>query len=203
LNEKVFSHIDTQDKAYCLGFILGDGSVSKDAYYVNVTLKEDDVEILHYFKYVLQTSTRVYCYLEKEIVTLKINSKRLVSDLIGHGVIPNKVRSINIPIIRSDLYVDFIRGLFDADGCIYVNKKKSNDPRVTLAGDIVTCSWFKGFVEDSLGVHVSFYGGSPSNCKYSTISGRNNCARFAKWLYKDANFFLSRKYNKFVEAGLL
>lgn len=45
LNEKYFDIIDSEKKAYILGFIYADGSVCRTT--LNISLSEKDIEILH------------------------------------------------------------------------------------------------------------------------------------------------------------
>lgn len=45
-NEDYFSVINTEDKAYWLGFISADGSVSRDAYHIRISLSSTDMKHL-------------------------------------------------------------------------------------------------------------------------------------------------------------
>lgn len=48
-NEDYFKVIDSEDKAYWLGFISADGSVSKDAYHIRISLSSIDIKHLEKF----------------------------------------------------------------------------------------------------------------------------------------------------------
>ena len=57
LDEKYFDKIDSQNKAYILGFIYADGSINKGC--LNITLSNKDVEILEFIKDELKYSGKI------------------------------------------------------------------------------------------------------------------------------------------------
>lgn len=63
----------------------------------------------------------IKCEIE-ESDALRIYSKRIVNDLITHGVVQNKSYVDSIPDVPVIYFYDFLRGLFDSDGCFYLNK---------------------------------------------------------------------------------
>jgi len=57
-------------------------------------------------------------------VKVSINSKKIVSDLINLGCTNNKSKTITMPKIPDNLIDHFIRGYFDGDGWIIIDKNK-------------------------------------------------------------------------------
>lgn len=112
-----FKKIDTEEKAYFLGIMFSDGSVSKNQFY----LKLNDEDIVVKFKEVLKCDYPIrhnenpyYNYI------LEVSSKEMCNDLINLGCTINKTKTIQFPNIEESLYRHFIRGFMDGDGCIRV-----------------------------------------------------------------------------------
>lgn len=139
-NKYYFRKIDSDIKAYFLGFIYADGCISYNSntrnYELSIALQSQDKYILdklnnelgnvHKIQYLKQTQ-RTICGIEsniKESCLLRIYSKDIVLDLINHGVIVNKSYNPSIPKIQEEYFFDFLRGLIDGDGCYW--KSKSN-----------------------------------------------------------------------------
>ena len=49
LKEDIFDNIDTEEKAYWLGFLYADGNVANNASRIRLSLAENDLEILEKF----------------------------------------------------------------------------------------------------------------------------------------------------------
>lgn len=132
----IFDSIDTEEKAYWLGFIFADGCISsspleagkKPKYTMEISLKADDFKHLEKFN----TFTKY----EKNGVKIQdakcgkiickrcrwtITDKHLWETLNSYGCIPQKSLTLKFPdesIFKSkDLIRHFIRGYFDGDGC--------------------------------------------------------------------------------------
>jgi hypothetical protein len=197
-----FSAIDTVEKAYLLGYTIGDGNICKEAYKLTVVAQVDDIEILHFFKHYLGGG--YYYYPKgKNYVYYTISSYDLIGDLEKLGIKPNKSKTVTMPAIETKLMWHLIRGLFDSDGCIYLHKDLRNS-RVTVTGNYNICSYIKSFVSQELGVKGSLYKHSQNDTVWIwQLGGRKQLRKFYQFLYRDATIFLSRKHNKFVEARLI
>ena len=67
----------------------------------------------------------------------EINSKMIFEDLLALGGSPNKSKSIRMPKVPKEFIGDFIRGLFDGDGSISINKKcKTTKSAYICSGNI-------------------------------------------------------------------
>lgn len=196
-----FSLINTMEKAYLLGYIIGDGNICKDAYKLTVVAHIDDIETLHFFKHYLGGGSYYYPK-GKDYVYYTVSSYDLIRDLEKLGIKPNKSKTVTIPDIETKLMRDLIRGLFDSDGCIYLHQDLRNS-RVTITGNYNVCSYIKSLVSQELGVKGSLYKHSQNETVWVwQLGGRSQLRKFYQFLYKDASIFLARKHNKFVEAGL-
>ena len=136
-DESFFEKIDTEEKAYWLGFLYADGSVQKKevvgssenakrkmSYKVEFQLAEIDKEHLEKFcKTIGAKTTRKENKIdEKTFVSYRtsISSKKIVEDLIRLGCVPKKSLILKFPTeeqVPEKFIWDFLRGYFDGDGC--------------------------------------------------------------------------------------
>lgn len=135
-NENYFSEIDTEEKAYWLGFIAADGNVSKNRLRINLARK--DSEHLYKFRNALQSVSKIKEYtvdLNKinkkwtkhcKMCYFVVTSSKMINDLKKYNIIPNKTKYFELPsLLINNKYIDsFYRGYFDGDGCIKYNHKK-------------------------------------------------------------------------------
>ncbi len=138
-NSDYFSIIDSETKAYFLGLIFGDGWVSINPktrnYEFGIQLISEDSYLLEELNAELGNVHSIFHKSAceriinginssiKESDVLRVYSKKLVTDLMSHGVVPNKSYINSTPQIPLEFFYDFLRGLFDSDGCFYINKK--------------------------------------------------------------------------------
>lgn len=116
----------------CVGIILGDGTVAKMQVVVTVH-RTDDIEFAHYirklFAEVFGFTPSLIDRKREGVVAVIASSRNLVELLIKRGMkVGNKVRQqVGIPpfILKTKkLRGMCLRGLFDTDGCFYVDKHK-------------------------------------------------------------------------------
>ena len=136
-DDSFFEKIDTEEKAYWLGFLYADGAVQKKevvgssvnakrkmSYKVELQLAQIDKEHLEKFcKIIGSTMTKKENKLgEKKFVSYRttISSKKIVEDLIRLGCVPKKSLILKFPTeeqVPKKFIWDFLRGYFDGDGC--------------------------------------------------------------------------------------
>lgn len=134
-----FREIDSDIKAYLLGFIFADGWVccnqSNRNYELGIQLQSSDKYILDRINKELGNVHKIFyeppC--QKDILgnicetqgsyILRVYSKAIVCDLINHGVVLNKTYNANIPDVPEEYFFDFLRGLIDGDGCYWKSKE--------------------------------------------------------------------------------
>lgn len=133
VNESVFDTVNDQS-AYWIGMMMADGYVyrSKDGSEANLklSLQEGDRETIERFREFLQTDTPIYWFARKSNrhqhqVLLRVNSKRLVSQLEHWGVVQCKshIAKAHVDLVHNRR---FWAGVLDGDGCIrcFYSKKK-------------------------------------------------------------------------------
>lgn len=208
-NTHYFDNIDTEDKAYYLGFIYADGCLSKNE--LKISIKSCDIDILEKLKRYMNSSHNIFIKIstnsfnnkQTEIAILGIAHKNIKNALNKHGVISNKTFKIQWPstIENQNLYKHFIRGYMDGDGSF--TKDKNNRYSIQFCGTIEFLESLKLFLEENLDINCNknLYKRWPernTNIRQLTISGKNNVKTVLSWLYKDSCVYLDRKYNKYL-----
>lgn len=204
-NESFFENIDTESKAYFLGLLYADGNISnKNQTNIRLTLIEDDKHILEQFKKELNYQCPLSFHKsnnqkQKNTLTLYICNYKIKESLIKQGCIPKKSLILKFPTeeqVPYNLIHHFIRGYFDGDGCISL----SGTPTFSILSTKNVVSNINNIFNKEIGIGLKNLELHPNgiNMQYR-ISGQKQIIKVFKYLYKDANFFLKRKFNKFQQ----
>lgn len=193
VDDTYFENINTEGKAYFLGLMFSDGSVTKNQFY----LKLKDEDIIQQFKQELKTGAPIR-RIERpwDAYILQISCQKLCQHLINQGCVPNKTRTIQVPKLREDLYRHFIRGFFDGDGSLILHDKMYHN------SFNLTCASLK-FLEQLRPIIASkakTHGGISKEKKYEVWHlrfGGHQVVQIMDWLYEKSHFYLKRKYIKY------
>lgn len=123
LIKNIFHIIDTEEKAYWLGFLYADGYVSKYNQ-IEVSLSLEDEEHLIKLKQFINTNTNIIK--DEHRCRLLFCSKELANDLAQLGCVNNKSLILQFPTeqqVPQELIRHFLRGYVDGDGCLCYTKK--------------------------------------------------------------------------------
>ncbi len=212
LHHNYFSIIDTEAKAYWLGFLVADGHIeqcTENSWRLSVTLKDTDIEHLEKLKKALNADNQVSVYKRKDsrlkagyssIAQFKVSSKQLTSDLAYYSVSSQKFKINRLPYIREDLQRHLIRGYIDGDG--WIRKRCASigfcTSRLHIKNYIVP--YIKAndirinVINESNRYNTALY-----NCNVDHVKD----ARKLMWLlYHDATVYLDRK-KELVDKHLL
>ena len=121
LNEEYFKKIDTEHKAYWLGYLMADGSMNKECTKLTLNLSKNDECMLEILKKDLNSSSTIKYSTNNgfDYARLMIGSQKMCKDLIYHGIVPKKSGKEILPdTIPKKLIRHFIRGFIDGDGSI-------------------------------------------------------------------------------------
>ena len=207
ININYFDNIDTQNKAYILGFLYSDGNVSTIKNNIYLSLHEKDKDILEqmskdmeYDKPLTFRPMSRYNINSADQYCLEIHSLHIRKSLEKYGIVPNKTFLLRFPdFLQEDMYRHFIRGLLDGDGCIHKRSEKYNGwSNVDICGNYEFCCGLKQYIESTLDIHCSVINtGSIYRC---TIGGTNKSEKFLDWLYEGAEMYLDRKYQIYLSS---
>ena len=197
-NNTVFNVIDTEEKAYWLGFIFADGYVSDENNF-ELSLSAKDFSHLQKFGRFLdyESNAKLYGHRCRFIV----RDKHFTQSLKKLGCIPRKSLVLEFPKrLREDLIPHFIRGYSDGDGCLYhIQPKKSLSLSFHLVGTekfLFKC--LKHFKLE----HKKIYSHGKSK-SFSIQFVFKQALDVCSYMYKDANIFLERKYEKYNKIAVL
>ena len=209
-NENIFDVIDTEEKAYWLGFLFADGYISskqnkKTDYQFELSLKGEDVNHLHKFNQFMG-----HKYDNVKIGNVKCNGKiftrcrwgvrnrHLQETLNSYGCTPRKSLTLQFPDINifqsEDLIRHFIRGYFDGDGCVSWYNKKHTAPSISI---LSTESFLKHIREYSK-IWGSIYLASKRNVFVYNVSSSKRGLKFLHYMYDNASIYLDRKFDRYL-----
>lgn len=184
----------SQDMAYCLGFIASDGHVWKDRPFVTIGIHKNDIAILNFIRDCISPSSPVR--ISKNKCQICVFSPSIHKTLCSLGVDHNKTLNLKLPKKIPQKYIShFIRGFFDGDGSIWKTKftKKGAD---YYYANIASAS--RRILED-INNFLGFGTLRTVRNKYYELKFcQSDCLKLYDIIYKDANFKLERKYNKFL-----
>jgi hypothetical protein len=210
-NESFFEKIDSNLKAYWLGFLFADGCVRniKSGYVLKIKLSNlDENHLFAFLNHIgsnqkeLRTETSKFIgkngkNYQSTCKVLLINSKKIVEDLIKLGCGQNKTNSIIFPIINDNLIPSFILGYFDGDGCITQKKVKGH-----TYYSVTFTSGSENFLDRTKKELLDIGLNSISKYKYNTffrlqICNKIDLLKIKDYFYSTNNFYLERKKIKF------
>ena len=185
-----FQTIDTEFKAWMLGWFASDGSIDEGS--MTLCIHQKDVDVL-------ETIRREFCSeipiknVRKTLRSITISSKKIVNDVCNHlKIVPGaKAFSVRFPEISDEkLKWAFLRGYFEGDGTV---RKPSETHRIPECA-IVSSS--HELLNDIRKI-------TKTNCNvnYDNIiiswSGVNALDFLGK-IYESAHYKLERKYKLYV-----
>ena len=205
----VFDIIDTEEKAYWLGFLYADGYISSTNNTVELSLKSTDYEHLNKFKVFLQYRGDVKISSIKckdksySRCRLSVTDKHFHDRLVRLGCIPKKSLILKFPSLNifsnKDLVIDFIRGYIDGDGCLSF----TSNGRLTV--QIVGT---KEFLDGIISIFPQIFSKRRKDKRSLNNTYTLDCAcskadYIASKLYEKATIYLDRKYERYKRFAVL
>lgn len=216
-NRDFFDIIDTEEKAYWLGFMYADGYIEQNKYSVGLSLSIKDIEHLKKYNKALNyarglniSETHQFGSSEHTnkkgetlyMVSTIITDRQLWEGLNSKGCVPNKSLILTFPdesiFVNKKLIFDFIRGYVDGDGSLGVYPHSKTNPTLEESLLIVGTKPFLEGVQKYLG--KGFLMQKP-NCNENTYRlgySTTKANKAATLLYKHATIYLERKYNIYI-----
>lgn len=199
-----FDKIDTEEKAYWLGFIYADGNITKKKDVFNLGLQIKDKNHLQKLASIFNKPIKISEEIRRGKMfqkgTLRVCSTYLCNSLISKGIIPRKtyIDSDVFCHVPDELLRHFIRGNMDGDGCIcrFIQYGKIRY-RVDFLGRTkfikeLEAIFARKFSEDS------FYSTTCVSTWRLSICSASTILRVLDWLYSGATVFLERKHEKYL-----
>jgi len=180
-NHNLLENIDTEHKAYLLGWIAGVGIMFSGQ--IQIGSNENDLEIIQILKDMVSSEIPIIKY--GNVVSFTISSPKMVEDVVKHLHCPE----LSFPDSIDDaLKWDFVRGYFDCSGFIAV---KHGYPSCVIESSELS------MLED---IH-DFCGGKAHICNEVCEWKGVNALDFLYRMYNNAKIFLPKKHEVFISLA--
>lgn len=194
-----FEKIDTKEKAYSLGFILGDSSITERMTELSVAI--EDNRILEFIANVVQATVHYdYTFEPKTRRFPRARFSKRITDITKFtGGCAKKDR--HYPRVRSDLERYLIQGLFDADGCITWGRRKDKNRiwhKIQFASQYKILYGVQQYLLKNLDISTAIHPKGTEQCYVLEFANRTDVLKFCEHIYPDDDFIiLTRKYLKY------
>lgn len=182
IDENFMAEINTEFKAWLLGWICSDGSIKKGS--IQISINNKDIDVLNLIRGEIDINIPI-TYVKNNMATLTINSKKWVKDILKHLNLEtgsHKCYNLKEITIEDELFRHFVRGVIEGDGHINID-----NPKVT----ITSCSnEFLNFL-----INKSKYPATThkyENFYITTFNGVNGLDLLG-WCYENSTFKMKRK----------
>lgn len=199
-----FHDINSEEKAYWLGFLYADGYVDKNKNSIELALSKTDREHLVKFKSSIHSDHKISNKSirsfdkEYEACRISIKDKQLCDDLKKHGCINAKSFSIEMPLLKSkEMYKHFMRGFFDGDG--HIEHRGNYIAAEITCASLSFCESIALYAQDILGIKFLIKKNKNRKAYTVTTTARAEGYRFLQHLYSNSTIYLNRKYNQFCD----
>lgn len=203
VNESYFSDINTEEKAYYLGFIYADGCIyrgdSKNSMVFQINLAIKDKKILEDMNQAFDSDYPIVEFNGNhgnQLCKLKISNTEFCKNLMAQGVTFRKTYECHYPKnFRDNLERHFIRGLFDGDGCIYRNKKRKwNRMNFHIFAEKEFSKEIQDRLKKAFGIESHIYNNTSSDIiRNLVVSSTEHLEKMYHILYDNASYYFERK----------
>ena len=201
VNHQYFKNIDTWQKAWILGFLAADGSISKDRNLIKIGLSSVDREILEKIRAEIQIERNIQDAETNNgffTSTLVWSSEHHKHDLKTYGIVPNKTyQSMSVPELEEDFQLAFILGFYDGDGCFKNDGATCRLEICAYRSEILES--IADIIYKSFNISKKVYKSSSRENYYTLTYSTKEAIIILDKLYnlKAENFCLKRKLNKY------
>ena len=209
-----FDIIDTEEKAYWLGFIMADGNVYKNkktnSACISIELQYGDINHLRKLNKSINGNYNITdrwrtCSLSN---SNKLNHScqiRIFSIIMYHsfekmGLTDDKTYTVSFPAISEELYRHLLRGYFDADGRFGLSNNRLWISFITASKNL-NDDLVKYISSKNICIHEYSYLNEYGNVMYAPeITSNDDKIKFLDFIYEGASIYLDRKYKKYIKA---
>lgn len=198
---KAFFKSWSPDMAYVLGVIYTDGCLDGKLSRFSVSQKEP--ELLEKCLRLMESDAKIV-FTEKRGIAGAIHhfdvyGKSIIEDLLKFGLKPNKSLTLEFPEIPLPYVRHFIRGCWDGDGSVYLEKNDLSRPNASFVSgsEKFATGIFKNLV--MLGMPNVAVHKRTGKSSYQFRFRGPDCAKLFRILYDDVpeSMYLNRKHERF------
>ncbi len=202
-----FNTIDNPDKAYVLGLWFADGGIFENS--IQITLHEQDLGLINQIQ---EKFPFFNIHTNGNAKVLRKQNPELANHFIKQGALSRKSyenkNNIRLPNLSKELMSHFIRGFFDGDGSVYIQKINNIKVEIGCAGFYFIAQMLKEFYDNGINMFMQCKFPNDSNCRkqdYYVIytSSFTESKKFSNYIYdNDSTLFMKRKRDK-LEVELI
>jgi intein-encoded DNA endonuclease-like protein len=205
VNHDYFNVIDSEEKAYWLGFLYADGYIRerKSGSSLEMKLSIKDKEHLEKFRNSLGSNHQIIEFYNKtkyksgfsesHMCHLAIYSMNLVNSIKSQGFHSRKTFTIQFPNIEKTLIHHFVRGYFDGDGSFSFTEKTLRPHTNLVCASEIFRNQLIEILKDN-DIQIKYY----SNISLH-IQDKLGNIKFYNYIYNKSNIYLKRKKEKYEE----
>lgn len=195
LKHNYFENVNTEHKAYWLGFLMADGCIekrNKSQTSIGIEIKNIDKYLLEEWKKDIGTNNKI-ANTRKGCCRIRVHSNKMADDLSKYNIVPNKShRENHIIKLKEPFMSPFIRGMFDGDGWIYMRKEYGN-LTFGLCGTFTTMADIEEYLRYELKIPKVKVCNYKNKVPFFTHYSKNSLERIYKYLYTNSTIYLKRK----------
>lgn len=203
INQDRFLKISTEEEAYWLGFLYGDGYISEVRGVISLSLKEEDKYHIDSFISFMGSNNHGYYKIVNNHMQYRvdINSRKVCNNLIKLGCTQCKTTNLEFPHynkVPKSLQRHFIRGFFDADGTACLSGGKLHFSIIGACEDFIVK--IHNILVSELGINdtkISIKNNGNLPLYVTQNAAKKDIFKIYNYLYKDSTVFLDRKKDKF------
>lgn len=223
LNDNYFDKIDTEEKAYILGFLYADGCHYENTHRIKIDLQRNDEEILYKIKNAIDYKGDILRYYDKyktfkvdgedkeyecqPTSRLSFSSNHMSKQLKSKGLMANKSKIIKFPkesVVSKKLQVHFIRGYFDGNGTISYWIPNENTCWKKFNFGVCGTTEIINSISEILihnfncspDIRARFKDRDNNNVQLA-LCGNRQIQSIMEWLYNGSTIYMQRKYDKY------
>lgn len=213
-NENFFAKW-SKEMAYVLGVIYTDGSLRLDIRKYSqmgcLSIFQKEKELLEKVLTLMECDVNIVTRKRKEYNNVvkgeghsfSIGNNLLYKQLTELGVTPNKSLTLEFPNIPKEYARHFIRGCWDGDGTVYIEKRNGHLKTAFVCGSLSFVKILMQYLEDAGLSKRKLYSDTRSkggNTSYYFRYATKDSIKLFRFLYHDVteNQYLKRKYDIFA-----
>ena len=195
LKHGYFSDIDTETKAYFLGFFFADGTLysrkKNSQNEIRLEIHEKDSRLLEILKEELGCDNEIQT-VKKNCKRLSVHSDQLYTDLVRHGFSERKTwGATGFCFTGTNMDRHILRGFLDGDGWAYMQKY---GPAIGwCGGNEASLADIRDHLTNTLDTYPLKITGAKKNTWTILYSSKKDVEALYHYLYDDATIYLSRK----------
>ena len=196
--------IDSETKAYLLGFLAADGSVRGNCLRMNLCMR--DLGHLEWVRRVVGDVGKLVIRSQQRTTGMaqlycewSVHSRSLVEALAAYAIVPNKIRTLPFPRLEADLIRHYIRGYVDGNGGLYgCRGTRGRDMQFQVTSNRAWCEGAQAILMSACGLRRTKLDAFPVGRSGIEVfglrwNGRRQVCRIYHYLYDGATCWLPRK----------